>query len=88
MAKLAIESGCNGLVASPFELTALRSLTKDMTIVTPGIRIKQENEIGNQSSLDTPSEAIKNGASFILLGRAITQAANKRAVIQNILASI
>lgn len=88
LAKLANESGCHGLVASPLNLLSLRNFTKSMTIVTPGIRLKKENVIDGQEGFDTPSGAIKNGASFIILGRGVIESANPKSVVQSILAEI
>ncbi|MCB0408273.1 MAG: orotidine-5'-phosphate decarboxylase, partial [Bdellovibrionales bacterium] len=83
LAKLASESGCHGLIASPAELIPLRKFTSDMTIVTPGIRISGENPSDNLRS-DTPASAIRNGASYIIVGRSVVGSHNPKAAIKKI----
>lgn len=83
LAKLAKEAGCHGLVASPAELVSLRKFTSQMTIVTPGIRLA--NEESSESRSDTPQVALKNGASYVVMGRSVLEANNPRSVIREIL---
>jgi orotidine-5'-phosphate decarboxylase len=77
LAKLAKKAGLDGVVASPLEAAAIRKACgKDFLIVTPGVR-PVGTEVGDQSRIATPAQALKNGASHIVVGRPITKAANK-----------
>jgi len=74
LAKLALESGVGGCVCSPLEVLSLRRfLPKDFQLVTPGIR-NNISDLQDQSRVMSASEAIKLGASRIVIGRPITQA--------------
>jgi len=74
LAQLAERSGCHGVIASPQETKALRSLLAEhMLIVTPGIRPKGE-EKQDQHRVGSPTHAINSGASYIVVGRPIVQA--------------
>ena len=76
LAGLAIANGCQGVVASAMEAAQLRAdLGDDFLIVTPGVRPAGKDH-GDQSRVVTPSEAIAAGATYIVVGRPITAAAN------------
>jgi len=84
LATLAHSVGVRGLVASPKELGALRSAFGDyFTIVTPGVR-PAWSEANDQSRILTPAEAVKAGASYLVIGRPITAHANPREAVQRI----
>jgi orotidine-5'-phosphate decarboxylase len=75
MAALARNAGCQGVVSSPREALAIRkSLGEGFAIVTPGVR-PAGTESNDQQRTATPSQAIANGASHIVVGRPITHAA-------------
>jgi len=76
LAKLTQQAGLDGVVCSALEATALRSqLGNDFCLVTPGIRPAHADQ-DDQSRVVTPADALKNGASYLVIGRPITQAAN------------
>jgi orotidine-5'-phosphate decarboxylase len=76
LAGLAITNGCQGVVASAMEAAQLRAdLGDHFLIVTPGVRPAGKDH-GDQSRVVTPSEAIAAGATYIVVGRPITAAAN------------
>jgi orotidine-5'-phosphate decarboxylase len=68
--------GINGFVCSPQEVAALRKLTgPEGVLVIPGIR-PAGAAMGDQKRVATPAEAIRQGASYLVVGRPITQAAH------------
>lgn len=69
-AKLAHEEGITGFVTSPREVGLLRKAYPDAILVTPGIR-PAGTEAGDQKRTGTPSQAIQDGANFIVVGRPI-----------------
>ena len=73
-AKLAKEAGLDGVVCSAREVSKIvEACGKDFVTVCPGIR-PASAEVGDQKRVVTPSEAILNGASVLVVGRPITQA--------------
>ncbi len=74
LAHLAQNSGIDGVVCSPREAAHMRALLgPDALVVTPGVR-PAGADLGDQSRVATPSEAIRVGASHIVVGRPITGA--------------
>ena len=76
LAKLSERAGLRGVVASPHEIAAIRAEC-NLIIVTPGIRPAGADK-GDQSRVMTPSQAIRAGADYIVVGRPITEAKNRR----------
>ena len=88
LARLAISSGCHGVVSSPREASRLRAELGDrFAIVTPGVR-PAGGKMGDQVRVATPAEAIAAGASHIVVGRPITEAADPAAAARAILEEI
>jgi len=78
LAALAQSSGLRGVVASPHEIVAIRKACGDrFVILTPGIRPAGE-AAGDQRRTMTPSEAMRAGADYIVVGRPITNAKSRR----------
>jgi orotidine-5'-phosphate decarboxylase len=77
LAALCHLSGLDGVVASPHEIASIRNAVNDpeFVIVTPGVR---PAGIGHddQKRVMTPGDAIRAGASYIVVGRAITATEN------------
>lgn len=85
LAALALTSGCKGVVASAHEAAALRQeLGQDFAIVTPGVRPAGSGR-DDQARVVTPAEAIAAGATHIVVGRPITEAADPGAEARAIL---
>ena len=73
LAEIASKSGLGGCVCSPKEVQSLRKVYPEtFELVTPGIR-PLGSDINDQSRISDASEAIKMGASKLVIGRAITQ---------------
>ena len=88
LAGLAIANGCHGVVASAQEAATLRAkLGDDFLIVTPGVRPPGRDH-GDQARVVTPAEAIASGASYIVVGRPITEASDPASEAREILAQI
>ena len=85
LAKLSKTAGLDGVVASPREAEIIRdSCGRDFLIVTPGIR-PAGSDVNDQSRIATPAEAIKHGATHLVIGRPIRAAENPRIAAEKIL---
>jgi orotidine-5'-phosphate decarboxylase len=85
LARLARESGIRGLVCSPAEVGALRTeLGREFVLVTPGIRPAGSGAGDDQKRTGTPAGAIQAGASLLVVGRPIRDAADPSAGAQAI----
>ncbi|MDH5408774.1 MAG: orotidine-5'-phosphate decarboxylase [Gammaproteobacteria bacterium] len=81
LAKLSKDSGLDGVVCSPQEVTMLRqSIGNDFCLVTPGIR-PAGSDTGDQKRIMTPAEAISAGSDYLVIGRPITQAKDPMAAL-------
>jgi len=85
LARLAHDSGVDGVVASPQEIQTIRGLVAnpEFLVVTPGIR-PSTNEPEDQKRVATPAAAIAAGASYLVVGRPITGAADPVAAAHQI----
>lgn len=87
LAAVAADAGIHGLVASAEEVAALRGLYPRATLVIPGIR-PAGAAIGDQKRVATPAAALAAGASFLVIGRPITQAPDPVQATEAILAEM
>jgi len=88
MAKLAEDCGLAGVVCSPQEIRLVRGAAgPNFKIVTPGIRMPGQSA-NDQQRLATPREALNAGADYIVVGRAVTAAADPRLALDTLLQSI
>ena len=76
LAKLTENSGLHGVVCSAQEVAPLRQVIgADFKLITPGIR-PADADVGDQKRIMTPSDAIKAGSDYLVIGRPITKAAS------------
>lgn len=88
LARLGLKAGIRGFVCSPQEVASLRALTgPECVLVTPGIRPEGADK-GDQQRIATPTYALNQGASYLVVGRPITQAADPALAAEAILLEI
>ena len=88
LSKLTYDAGLDGCVCSPLEVKSLRDKYDDeFKLITPGIRFLI-NDKNDQSRVMSPVDAITNGASKIVVGRAITKNNNPNKIFSEICNSI
>lgn len=76
LALLTQHCGLNGVVCSALEAANLRKVIgKDFWLVTPGIRSSSDSQ-DDQTRIATPTMAIRNGASYLVIGRPITRSSD------------
>jgi orotidine-5'-phosphate decarboxylase len=87
-ARRALALGCDGVVSSGLEVSALRaSVDHALITVCPGIRPVFNDEVpagDDQQRVSTPAQAISTGADYLVVGRPIRDAANPRAAAETI----
>jgi len=85
---LAVASGADGLVSSPLEVGALsKALRKGTLFVTPGVR-PAGAAVGDQKRVATPAEAVRDGATHLVVGRPVLAAADPAAAARSIRAEM
>jgi orotidine-5'-phosphate decarboxylase len=88
LTNLGLQAGIRGFVCSPQEAAALRALIGPQgVLVTPGIRPTGADR-GDQQRIATPTYALDQGASYLVVGRPITQAADPALAAEAILLEI
>jgi orotidine-5'-phosphate decarboxylase len=88
LAVLAAQAGCHGVIASPLEAQLLREhLPPGMAIVTPGTQLASDAAT-DQARTATPGDAIRSGASLVVMGRSITRATDPLAAFSEACAQV
>ncbi len=88
LARIAVEAGVHGVVASPLEVTVVKEVVgPDRWIVVPGIR-PPGTEAGDQRRTATPEVAVAAGATHLVVGRPIIRAERPRLVYDSICEAI
>ena len=87
LAALAADVGAEGIVCSPHEVASSASTVPSIMKVTPGIRPKGTDP-QDQKRVATPQQALDAGADWLVVGRAITAAADPVGAAQGIAASL
>lgn len=77
-AAMAHAAGCAGVVCSGQEAGTVKSrFGPEFAAVTPGIRFPDKNaDADDQQRVTTPSQAVKNGSDYLVIGRPIRDAAD------------
>jgi orotidine-5'-phosphate decarboxylase len=87
-ARLAAECGCDGVVASPYEIAAIRSAVgSTLLIVTPGVR-PAGDQPGDQKRVMTPGAARAAGADLVVVGRPLRDAPDPAAAARAIVGEL
>jgi orotidine-5'-phosphate decarboxylase len=86
LAAIGAECGIGGIVCSPLEIAAVRAAVGPKPkIVTPGVR-PAGAELGDQKRVQTPAAALAAGADYLVIGRPILAAPDRRAAFEAIAA--
>ena len=84
-AEQALAAGMGGIVCSAGEAAAVRKVVgPDLSVVTPGIR-PTGSDHGDQKRVVTPADAIRSGASHLVVGRPVVGARDRRAAALSII---
>jgi len=87
-AEQALAAGMGGIVCSAGEAAAVRKIVGPaLAVVTPGIR-PVGGDAGDQKRIMTPADAIRSGASHLVVGRPIVKAVDRRAAAEAIVAEM
>jgi orotidine-5'-phosphate decarboxylase len=88
-ARRALEAGCDGVISSGMEVAKLRQqIDNKLLVITPGIRPVDNKPSEDQKRVVTVTQAFKNGADYIVVGRPIRDASDPRASAESIQNSI
>ncbi len=84
-AKRALQIGCDGIVSSGLEVKMIRQALADkLLVITPGIRPVDNREEDDQKRVVSVEQAFENGADYIVVGRPIRDAENRKAMAEKI----
>ncbi len=87
LARSVAENGLTGLVCSSHEAALLRKSLPSSFLVTPGVRMPGDAP-GDQKRIDTPADALRKGATALVVGRPIIESSDPVAALIKILSSI
>ncbi len=88
-AKRALQIGCDGIVSSGLEVSTIREqLGQKLLVITPGIRPVDNREDDDQKRAVSVEQALQNGADYLVVGRPIRDAADRKAMAEKIQAQI
>lgn len=88
-AKRALQIGCDGIVSSGLEVSMIREeLGQKLLVITPGIRPVDNREDDDQKRAVSVEQAMQNGADYIVVGRPIRDASDRKAMAEQIQAQI
>ena len=84
LAEVARDAGATGVVCSGREAAAVKTRFAGLSVLIPGIRMPGA-ESHDQARVSTPSDAVAAGADYVVIGRAITAARDRRAALSEML---
>jgi orotidine-5'-phosphate decarboxylase len=88
LADLVRSSGLDGTVSSTAEVASLRArFGVDFLLVAPGIRLAGTDR-GDQKRVATPADAVRAGADYLVVGRAVTGAPDPRRTLEAVMAEV
>ena len=88
LARLAAEAGVGGIVCSGQEAARVRQeLGSRLSLVVPGIRFA-DDAVDDQARVVTPAAAVRAGADFVVVGRAVTGAPDPAAAMTRLVAEL
>ena len=88
LAELAEEAGAHGIVCSGREVAQVRSRFADrLAPLVPGVRAAS-GAVNDQARVVTPQEAAANGAKYVVVGRMVTAASDRRAAMDSVVAAL
>jgi len=88
LARMGMAAGLAGVVSSPLEVDRLRSgLGPEALIVVPGIR-RPSDDADDQTRTATPAEAIRQGATHLVIGRPVLLASDPQSALEELLAAM
>jgi orotidine-5'-phosphate decarboxylase len=87
LAILAAAAGAEGVVCAPGEAPVVKEASRDLMVVTPGIRLA-DGDLHDQRRVMTPGAAASAGADYLVIGRAITASDDPVAVARRISKSL
>ena len=88
LAELTKECDLNGVVCASTDAKAIKNrFGKDFITVTPGIR-PNDSKVNDQNRISTPSEAVKNGSDYLVIGRPITESEDPTKALEKIIKEI
>ena len=88
LAELTNECDLNGVVCASTDVKAIKNIFgKDFITVTPGSR-PNDSKVNDQNRISTPSEAVKNGSDYLVIGRPITESENPTKALEKIIKEI
>lgn len=91
LCEMSLKAGLDGFVCSPHEAAALRVMSPHSFLVTPGIRWTQETVLhapDDQARVMTPEKALSEGASALVVGRPLIEAASPAEAVNQLLVQI
>ena len=88
LAELTKECDLNGVVCASTDVKAIKNrFGKDFITVTPGIR-PNDSKVNDQNRISTPSEAVKNGSDYLVIGRPITESEDPTKAVEKFIKEI
>jgi orotidine-5'-phosphate decarboxylase len=89
LTRLALRGGCDGVIAAPTDVAALRrACGKNFLIVTPGIRVAGRRKAADQARVATAADAIRAGADYVVVGRAILESRSPARALDTLAAEL